>query len=192
MECKVTADMNHCLMATFTVEEISRALSQMSSLKALGPDGFFVGFYQQKWVTVGPEVCNAALYFLNSYHLDKHINATNIALVPKIKNPGKVYEFRPISLCNVLYKIISNFLANRLKVVLPHIISSNHSAFIPGRLITDNILAAYETLHSMRARMCSKVGFIGIKLDMSKAYDRVKWDFLEAVMQKLGFLRSMG
>jgi hypothetical protein len=83
--------------------------------------------------------------------------------------------------------MVSKVLANRLKEVLPSVISSNQSAFIPGRLIMDNVLAAYETLHTMHTNMWSKVGFMGIKLDMSKAYDRVEWKFLEVVMEKLGF-----
>jgi len=87
----------------------------------------------------------------------------------------------------VLYKMVSKVLANRLKEVLPSVISSNQSAFIPGRLITDNVLAAYETLHTMHTNMWSKVGFMGIKLDMSKTYDRVEWKFLEVVIEKLGF-----
>jgi hypothetical protein len=67
------------------------------------------------------------------------------------------------------------------------VISQNQSAFLPRRLITDNILAAYETLHTMHTRLWSKVGFMGIKLDMSKVYDRVEWEFLDAVMEKMGF-----
>jgi hypothetical protein len=120
------------------------------------------------------EVNSAALHFFNTGVLDKSINATNIALVPKVSSPECVTEFRPISLCNVLYKLISKVLANRLKEVLPAIISSNQSAFISGRLITDNILAAYEIMHTMQTRMWSKVGYMGLKLDMSKAYDRVE------------------
>jgi hypothetical protein len=171
---KVTVAMNNCLLAEFTLTEIKKALDQMAPFKAPGPDGFTAEFYQQNWETVGQEVCDAALHFLNSGQMDSAINATNIALIPKVKNPNCVTEFRPISLCNVLYKIVSKVLANRLKATLPMVISPNQSAFLPGRLITDNILAAYETLHTMHTRLWSKVGFMGIKLDMSKAYDRVE------------------
>jgi hypothetical protein len=78
-----------------------------------------------------------------------YLNRMNIALIPKIKNPVSITDFRPISLCNVIYKMISRMLANILKRILPHIISPTQSAFIPRRLINDNVLAAYETLHTM-------------------------------------------
>jgi hypothetical protein len=184
---KVSNSMNNNLLAEFTTVEVKKALDQMAPNKAPGPDGFTAGFYQQNWDTVGSEVCEAALYFFKNASMDGVINSTNIALIPKKKTPVSVTEFRPISLCNVVYKIIAKVLANRLKVVLPSIISPNQSAFLSGRLITDNILAAYETMHSMHTKMWSKVGFMGIKLDMSKAYDRVEWGFLEAVMTKMGF-----
>jgi hypothetical protein len=184
---KVTMEMNDKLLAPYTEEEVKMALDQMAPLKASGSDGFTTNFYQQQWAMVGQEVCQVALYFLNSSYMDGSINVTNIALIPKVKNPRSVIDFHSISLCNVLYKIMSKVLANKLKLIPPMIISPNQSAFLSGRLITDNILAAYETLHTMHTRMWSKVGFMGIKLDMSKANDKVEWDFLNAVMDKMDF-----
>jgi hypothetical protein len=87
----------------------------------------------------------------------------------------------------MIYKLISKVLANRLKTILPYVISDNQSAFISGRLISNNIVVAYETLHSMHTRMWSKVDYMGIKLDMSKAYDRLEWVFLEVIMRKMEF-----
>ena len=115
------------------------------------------------------------------------INHTNIVLIPKVKNPQKMFEFRPISLCNVIYKIISKVLANKLKQVLPDIISPTQSAFVSGRLIIDNVLVAYETIHTMHVRKKGKKGTMALKLDISKAYDQVEWPFLQKIMEKLGF-----
>jgi hypothetical protein len=160
---------------------------QMAPSKAPGPDGFTEDFFQKNWASVGTEVCNFVLSILNSSFMNKELNFTYIALIPKIKNPSCVTEFRPISLCNVLYKIVSKVLAYRLKNILLDIIDPTQSAFIPGRLIFYNILVAYETLHTMQSRMWSNEGYIAVKLDMSKAYDRVEWEFLEKVMKWMGF-----
>lgn len=95
-------------------------------------------------------------------------------------------DLRPIALCNVVYKIISKVLANRLKTILHHIISDTQSAFIPGRLITDNILVSFEVMHYMKRKHAGKEAMMTLKLDMSKAYDRVEWGFLRAMLQKMG------
>jgi hypothetical protein len=105
---------------------------------------------------VGSKVCKAILYSLTHVDLGRELNSTFIALILKTKNPSYVNEFHPISLCNVLYKIIAKVLANCLKPILPHIISQNQSAFIKGRLIIYNVLVAYETLHTMHSRMGGK------------------------------------
>ena len=150
-------------------------------------DGYNAGFYQQHWDIIGLEVCKAILYSLNNVVIDGDLNFTFLALIPKTKNPDYVTEFHPISLCNVKYKIISKVLANRLKVILPQIISQFQSVFIPGRLITDNVLAAYETLHTLHSKLRGKKGYMAVKIDMNKAYDKVEWDFLGEAMKKLGF-----
>ena len=183
----VTQDMNTELLRDFTMEEIRDALRQMAPLKAPGLDGLNACFYQTNWTILGDEVCKSVLSILNYGIMPMGLNLTHITLIPKKKNPTNVTEFRPISLCNVMYKLISKTLANRLKRILTHIISPLQSAFILGRLITDNVLAAYETLHTMHTGMKGKKGFMAIKLDMSKAYDWVGWRFLEAVMECIGF-----
>ena len=97
-------------------------------------------------------------------------------------------DFRPINVCNVVYKIISKVLANRLKSMLPYIIDESQSAFVRGRLIFDNILVAHETIHTTKSMRWGKTGWLATKLDMSKAYDKIEWDYLEGVMRTLGFL----
>ncbi|KAL5833864.1 hypothetical protein ACOSQ3_017538 [Xanthoceras sorbifolium] len=95
-------------------------------------------------------------------------------------------DFRPISLFNVLYKIIAKTLANWFCLVLGQVISNNQSSFIPSRLISDNTIIGFECLNVLNQRHRRKKGYMAIKFDMSKAYDRVKWPFLEGIMRKLG------
>ena len=127
---------------------------------------------------------------LNSDSILKSINHTFITLIPKVKNPKRVFEFRPISLCNVIYKVVSKVIANRLKPLLNSIISETQSAFIADRLITNNVLIASKSLHHMKTCCSGKTGFMALKLDMSKAYDQVEWAFLEKILLKMGFHNS--
>jgi hypothetical protein len=108
----VTADMNSMLFCEYTTEEVELTLSQMHPLKSLGPNGFAACFYQKSWAMMKSEVCSAVLDFLNKGFFDIELNVTHIALIPKKKSPSCITDYRPISLCNVLYKLIFKVIIN--------------------------------------------------------------------------------
>lgn len=187
LNSKVTVEMTNSMDQPFTEEELVEALAQMGPTKAPGPDGFPAAFFQKHWSSVKEGVIRTCLHILNEGGNLAPLNHTYIALIPKVNKPKKVSEFRPISLCNVIYKLIAKTLANRLKQVLNDIISPTQSAFVPNRLITDNVIIGYECLNKIRQSKGKKKGLVALKLDISKAYDRVEWDFVKCTMHKLGF-----
>lgn len=110
-----------------------------------------------------------------------------ISLIPKVDVLKFVTKFRPISLCNVLYKLVAKCITNRMKSVPYDVISDSQSDFILGHLISDNYIVAFETIHTMKRCLKEKVVNIVIKLDICKARDRIEWGFLEALLEMLGF-----
>ena len=154
----VTQHMNEALLEPFTGEEIWDALESIGDLKAPGADGMPSIFYKKFWALVGERVKQEVLAVLNGGPMPEGWNDTIVVLIPKNNSPQMLKDFRPISLCNVLYKLISKVLANRLKKILPNIISPTQSAFVPGRLITDNVLLAYELIHYIHSRRKGKEG----------------------------------
>jgi hypothetical protein len=171
MDQVVSQDMNDSLLFPITEEEVKTALFQMNPSKAPGPDGMSALFFQKYWHVIGTDITNAVLDCISSRKLLKSVNYTHIALIPVVANLESMGQFRPISLCNVLYKLVSKVLVNRLKQVLSKIISDSQSAFVPGRLIMDNMLLAFEALHYMKNKRRGGVTHLAAKLDMSKAYD---------------------
>ena len=144
IDARVSEPMNALLIRDFQAVEVRKALKQMHPLKAPRPDGMNPLFYQHFWPTVGDCITKCVLDFLNLGIIPPKFNETHITRIPKVKNPKKITEYRPISLSNVVSRIASKCVANRLKVILPTIISENQSAFMANRLITDNILVAFE------------------------------------------------
>ena len=111
--------------------------------------------------------------FFHSGSLFKPLNHTFITLIPKISFRDEVSHFRPISLCNVIYKTISKILVNTLKPFMDNLISPFQNAFIKGRNISDNILISHKIMDILRKKKGRKYSFGALKIDMKKAYDRV-------------------
>ena len=139
---------------------------------------------------IGDQIFSAASQWLSTDAFPLGLNNTLIVLIPKCENPSSMKELRPISLCNVLYKLVAKVLANRMKDVLCRLISPSQAAFAPGRSITDNILLASEVLHCLKRRTRGRIGDVALKLVISKAYDRVDWGFLQFMLRKMGFAIS--
>jgi len=190
IEARLSKDMIRDIMRLFKGEEIQRALFNLGPNKAPGPDGFHALFYQKMWGIVGKEITEYCLRILNGDKSIKDFNKTNIVLIPKKKDAKLLKDFRPIALTSVIYKIIAKCLANRLKPCLSSLIAPNQYAFVPDRQIFDNVIAAFEILHSINRNKQGREGLMAVKLDLSKAYDRVKWSFLEIVLSKMGFPRG--
>ena len=156
-------------------------------MKAPGPDGFPAGLFQRNWGFLKEDIVRVVQQFFISGCMPEGVNNTTIVRIPKVKNPHSMKDFRPISLCNVIYKIISKCLVNRLRPQLDGMISPTQSAFIPGRLISDNALIAFECMHSLSTLKDSRGEYCAYKLDLAKAYDHVDWRFLESMLRAYGF-----
>ncbi|KAA3457116.1 reverse transcriptase [Gossypium australe] len=170
----ISDSMNQLMQNSFTEEDIIEAVNGMGPTKASGYDGFPAIFYQKFWHIVGKDTTEFCLNVLNHGHSVEDINRTLIVLIPKTVAPTNLKNFCPISLCTVLYKIIAKAVANQLQKVLDVCIDASQSAFVPSRLITDNVLLAYEVLHTLKNKRTGRKGYMALKLDMNKAYDRVE------------------
>ncbi|XP_030959107.1 uncharacterized protein LOC115981058 [Quercus lobata] len=137
IQVKATDRMNTLLLQEFRAHDMEKALKQMHPLKTPGPD---------------------VLDFLNNGVAPPKFHETHIVLIPKMKNPEYVTDYRPISLCNMTYKLASKAVANRLKLVLQDIICENQSAFVSERLITNNVLVAHELVNHINRRKKGKNG----------------------------------
>jgi hypothetical protein len=134
----MTNESNEDLCKPFTDEEIGNAMFQIGPLKAPGPDGLPARYFQRNWGVSKEDVINVVKRFFEEGCMQEGVNDIAIVLIPKVQHPENLKEYRPISLCNVIYKIVSKCLVNRFRPILDDIISDSQSAFIPGRLITDN------------------------------------------------------
>ncbi|PNX92269.1 cysteine-rich receptor-like protein kinase [Trifolium pratense] len=175
---------NEELVKEFSEAEIRRAVWDCESTKSPGPDGVNFGFIKEFWEDIKDDFIRVMAEFHSNGRIVKGANCSFIVLIPKKKSPVKVTDFRPICLIGCIYKVISKVLANRLKKVISSVVSETQSAFISGRQILDGILIANEIVDEAKRK--KKEAFM-FKVDFEKAFDSVDWNFLDIVMQKMGF-----
>jgi ribonuclease HI len=156
----------------------------MPAGKAPGPDGFTTDFFHHCWDLIKTEVWEVVEESRTSGLVLPALNATFLSLIPKEERVTNPKHFRPIALCNVIYKIITKIIANRLKPILPFIISQEQSGYVEGRQIMDSVILAHEVVHSLKT---SRTPGMLLKLDLSKAFDRASWQYIRAVLDAFGF-----
>lgn len=154
-------------------EIIKETLFKLPRNKALGPDGFTAEFFTSSWDLVGADVLAAVQDFFVSFNLPRQINATVVALIPKIPGASSLSDFRPISLCNTVYKVISRILARRLQLITPEAVQGNQVGFVKGRLLCENVLLASELVANFNNEGNVTRGCL--QIDISKAYDNMDW-----------------
>jgi len=177
-------DLQH-LETEFTEDELKATVQDIAPDKAPGPDGFIGYFYKASWELIKEDLLAAANYFYSNH--DQHfslLNSAHIVLLPKKEDASTVGDYRPISLSHSVAKLISKMLATRLSSDLDTLVSRAQSAFIKRRSIQDNFLYTQNIIRELH-RAGKPTLFL--KLDIAKAFDTVRWDYLQEVLEQLGF-----
>eukprot|EP00253_Pinus_taeda_P001418 PITA_01418 len=180
----VTREDNDNLNRPVIEKEVSEVIKEMQNGKAPGPNGFNVDFFKFCWNIVKKDILRVVEDSRLNKTILKALNTSFNALISKQDNAQTLEKYRPIALCNVIYKVISKVVANRLKPLLPTIISGEQSGYVEGRQILDNIIQAHEVVHLLTSK--KKVGMI-MQLDIAKAYDKVNWTYIKRVLSAYGF-----
>jgi len=162
-------------------KEIKSALWSLKAFQASSLDGLHVGFFHRFWLIVGKLAIDVVKKVFTEKVVPKYLNRTFIALIPKIQSPNTLNNYRPISLCNTVYKIITKIIVARLRSYLDKLISPLQIAFVPRRKGIDNAIIVQEIIHTL-SRKKGKVGYMAIKIDLEKAYDKLEWSFIRDML----------
>ncbi|XP_019234735.1 PREDICTED: uncharacterized protein LOC109215174 [Nicotiana attenuata] len=173
-----------------TKEEIKTAVFGLSGEKAGGPDGFNGTFFHSCWDIIADDIEDMVIAFFNGHALPRFVTHTNLVLLPKKKEVETFLDMRPNSLSNFVNKIFSRVVHERLAGILPSLISEEQAGFVKRRSIVKNVLLTQEIVTDIRMRTKEGPNVV-IKLDMTKAYDRLSWLFLSKVLRKMGSTRGV-
>ena len=182
---RLTPEQQVALCRPFTPADIKEALFSIPNHKSPGPDGYSSGFFKHTWQHTGALLCDLVDGFFRTGSLPHQVSATKLVLLPKKDYPQTATDFRPISCCNVLYKIIAKLLSWRMKEVLPSIIDPCQGAFVPGRELLYNVLICQDLARGYQRRHITPRCML--KVDLRKAFDSVHWTFLQQWLWALKF-----
>lgn len=186
----LSEDTRRRLEEDYSIEETCKALMEMGSLKAPGPDGYPPLFFKATWDTTGKDLHQFVQGILNGVEIPLNVAEALLVLIPKEERPSTIRGFRPISRCNVSLKVASKMIVNRWKSFMGEIISSSQAAFIPGRQSIDNIVICQEVVHSLKFTKARRGGMV-MKLDLEKAYDKLEWPFIEDTLREASIPEKM-
>lgn len=175
------------LSKPFYDEEIHIVASQLGKWKALGPNELLIGFFIDKWLFLGPCIWQLVRGLANGSIALQSINYIDIVLVSKGKFQTYPSDFRPISLCNSIYKILSN-ICNRISKVLPQLISKNQCAFIKGKKVVDNGMVGLDLVLQVYESKSHKISF---KSNLCKAFDRIEYNLITYLLRRMQKLENM-
>ncbi|VFQ80611.1 unnamed protein product [Cuscuta campestris] len=183
--CTITEAQNTALCRLPSIEEVKNAVWVLDPNSCAGPDGFNGTFYRQTWDIIQADVCSAIQESFLGIIPPKAMRKSNMVLIPKKDSPTTFSDFRPISLTNFSSKIITRILASRLTTLLPCIISMEQGGFVPGKDINDHTLLARELIHLIDRK--TEGGNLALKLDITKAFDTISWDYISQCLNRFGF-----
>jgi hypothetical protein len=166
-----------------TLTELKDTIDQMPKDKSPGPDGWTQELFQNFFQLIGLDLLRAVEESRLTGVILGSLNSTFFTLIPKVSKPDTFNDFRPIALCNFVYKVISKVIATRIKDTLAKFISTEQFGFLKDRLIFDAVGIAQECLHSAKLR---KMNAVILKLDLKRAYDSVSWQFLHLLFDQIG------
>ena len=181
---QVSQEENDVLVSEFTEDEVREAVFQMEHNKAPGPDGFPAEFYQVFWGLIKDDLMALFSDFFNEDLNLFSLNFGIITLIPKTQKATKIQQYRPICVLNVSFKIFTKVGTNRLNKLAQTMVSPTQTAFMPGRNIMEGVVILHKTIHELHTK--KRDGVI-LKIDFEKAYDKVKWSFLQQTLRMKGF-----